>query len=306
MNEKNKIFSKLLTIEEMFDLYERIGNSLITRADIESQQYNYESMSNSISLLSAIELITFEQGTYKKVQITGQEISKFANKVYTGLFIHFTDIFEFISNIDLLYDEYEAKFYTFRNYISLDLSGLIMILDGIGAIELRQKHIYINDKRILKPREKTKYKKQISIQDLKEQLIIFEVLGEEAEITAMEFEKKLLNENNINKMPERISIYDVNAGYDIVSYLTCQSTIPDKFIEVKSCADDSWRFYISKNELEVAKMKKDNYFLYLYNRNSNTFRVIRNPFSFFIDNIEKEKWAIESQVYQIHSIEKAF
>jgi len=37
----------------------------------------------------------------------------------------------------------------------------------------------------------------------------------------------------------------------------------DKFIEVKSCSDDRWIFFISRNELEVAKNKQDSY-LYLF------------------------------------------
>jgi len=47
----------------------------------------------------------------------------------------------------------------------------------------------------------------------------------------------------------------VNAGYDIQSFNDNKSIIIDKFIEVKSYEGTPY-FYWSKNEVEVAKLKK--------------------------------------------------
>jgi len=44
-----------------------------------------------------------------------------------------------------------------------------------------------------------------------------------------------------------------------------QSVLLDKFIEVKSYSGDPY-FYWSRNEVKVAETEKNNYFLYLVNR----------------------------------------
>lgn len=108
---------------------------------------------------------------------------------------------------------------------------------------------------------------------------------------------------HINKLPERISEYNVSAGYDIVSFVSIESLIPDKFIEVKSCSDERWIFYISKNELDVAKRKQDSYFLYLYNRKKRNFRIIQNPYKLLFESEEKDKWIMNPQIYQVKSLE---
>jgi hypothetical protein len=63
----------------------------------------------------------------------------------------------------------------------------------------------------------------------------------------------------------QFSHIDVSAGYDIASLKDQGSSIIDKFIEVKSYSGSPY-FYWSKNEIEVAKQERDNYFLYLINR----------------------------------------
>jgi len=63
-----------------------------------------------------------------------------------------------------------------------------------------------------------------------------------------------------------ISSLSASAGYDIKSYLSDDSIVLDKFIEVKSYSAEQ-KFYWSKNEIEVAKRERDNYFLYLVDIN---------------------------------------
>ncbi|NLK97034.1 MAG: DUF3883 domain-containing protein [Epulopiscium sp.] len=302
MSVNYKVFKKLLSIDELFELYSQIGDTILTHIDIENINKDKESKNNSIQLLIDTLLIAYdtESKVYYKKSVIHNKTS-FISDLYKVMLNLYKEAFSFINEVDIYYDENEVQYYTNRNFISLDLSGLLMLLNGMGFIKVKDKYIYFLDKSLLiNDRIKNKQRK-ISLLELKEQLDKQEQLGNEAEIVAIEFEKSILSLNNIDKVPEHVSLYDVSAGYDIVSYMASDSNVPDKFIEVKSCADESLQFYISRNELEAAKSKRNHYFLYLLNRKTNKFTVICDPYSVFFES-EEVNWAIESQVYKIHSI----
>ena len=306
MNEKNEVFKKLLPIKNLFALYQKLSETIITKIDLKNLNFDPISINNSIDLLCEVGMIQFdnEKNIFQKTIIENWELSDFSEILYAKLHSSYPDAFLFINQADLKYDEAEAKLYIKRNSVSLDLSGLLMLLDGIEKIHIRQNDIFILDKNLLDCRKDRKdhlfHHKTLA--ELKSQIEINEEYGVEAELAAMEFETKMLENMGVNKSPERISEYNTNAGYDIVSYMCMDSLNPDKFIEVKSCSDNRWIFYISKNELEVAKSKQDNYFLYLFNRQSRIFRIIQNPYNYFMDS-EKDQWTIEPQIYQIRSLE---
>ena len=306
MNEKNEVFKKLLPIKNLFALYQKLSETIITKIDLKNLNFDPISINNSIDLLCEVGMIQFdnEKNIFQKTIIENWELSDFSEILYAKLHSSYPDAFLFINQADLKYDEAEAKLYIKRNSVSLDLSGLLMLLDGIEKIHIRQNDIFILDKNLLDCRKDRKdhlfHHKTLA--ELKSQIEINEEYGVEAELAAMEFETKMLENMGVNKSPERISEYHTSAGYDIVSYMCMDSLNPDKFIEVKSCSDNRWIFYISKNELEVAKSKQDNYFLYLFNRQSRIFRIIQNPYNYFMDS-EKDQWTIEPQIYQIRSLE---
>ena len=307
MNEKSKIFRKLLPTNELFVIYQKLAETIITRVDVRSLGYDSIAVDNSISLLCDIGLIffnkndnIFQQTTLKKLEIT-----EFTEEFYLRLQNTYSDVFNFIDNAKLLFDEAEGKLYIKRNSVSLELSGLLMILDGLEKIKLTHNDIFILDKRLLNNRKEYHAKSfhYRSLEDLKDQLEKNEAYGVEAELAAMEYETVLLKKMGINKLPERISEYNTSAGYDIASFTDSESMIPDKFIEVKSCSDSTWTFYISKNEVETAKIKQDRYYLYLFNRKFQQFKIIKNPYSFFTNDCLTHQWAIESQIYKIKSLE---
>ena len=61
---------------------------------------------------------------------------------------------------------------------------------------------------------------------------------------------------------KQISVIDVSAGFDILSYEDETSTAYDKFIEVKSFYGNM-HFYWSENEIETAKLYEGRYYIYL-------------------------------------------
>jgi len=308
MNEKNEVFKKLLPIKDVYNLYTRLSDTLITRIDIQNLNHDCVAVNNTINMLCEIEVIQFDNDNKIYLRNTDGvlDFKLFTDVLYTRLKSTYKDAFSFTSYANIKYDEAEAKLYIKRNSVNLNLSGLLMLLDSMGKIKIKQNDIFIIDKNLLYLNKDnlSLSVRQRTLEDLKKQLALNEIYGEEAELEALEYEKFVLTNDGINNVPERISEYHVDAGYDIVSYMCINSNIPDKFIEVKSCANDNWMFFISVNELEVAKNKQNNYFLYLFNRETKMFRIIQNPYNTLVESDQDELWAIEPQVYQIKSLEK--
>ena len=130
-------------------------------------------------------------------------------------------------------------------------------------------------------------------------------LGLEAEKFALLFEVKNRKKHPNNNKIKIISNDDVTAGYDILSYLSDKSIILDKYIEVKSYTGNKPYFYWSKNEVETAKIEKENYFLYLVNRDQ--FKnpdyspiMISDPYSQVFESLE---WDMECESYYLKKLE---
>ena len=308
MNEKNDVFKRVLTVPQLFAVYQSLSKTIISKIDVKSLGFDAIAVENSIKLLREVELVKYdeEKDCFEKLENKSLDYDAFKEALYAKLQVTYIDALLSINQADLKYDEVRSMLYIKRNSIGLDLSGLLVLLEGVDKIEVRQNDVFILNKSLLDLRVKnnsiSRYHK--SLEELKEQLDLNEKYGIDAELEAVKYEVCLLKKENINKTPERISEFHTNAGYDIVSYMYPESSIPDKFIEVKSCVDDNWLFYLSRNELEVARIKQDNYYLYLYSRKNREFRIIHNPYNYLKNGVEEELWIMEPQVYKVRSIEK--
>jgi len=85
-----------------------------------------------------------------------------------------------------------------------------------------------------------------------------------------------------------------------LSFNSDGSKIPDRFIEVKSCSDKP-SFFWSRNEIEIAKKNKNNYYLYLVNRNkiheeAYSPEIIKNPYE---SVLMSNDWIKEPEKYHI-------
>ena len=123
--------------------------------------------------------------------------------------------------------------------------------------------------------------------------------GEAAEVFVLELEREKFKNHILSIGIEQISKIDAGAGYDISSLQSDKSTTIDKFIEVKSYSESPY-FYWSRNEVRVAEIEKNNYFLYLVNRdemNNIDYSpiIIQNPFENVFDN---EEWGKEPQSWK--------
>ncbi len=120
------------------------------------------------------------------------------------------------------------------------------------------------------------YEQFLQIQEIKNKY------GTEAEKFVLEYERSRLISHPDCKKVKIISNIDVGAGFDIISFNNKSSRVFDRFIEVKSYSEDL-QFYWSRNEVRVAEVKNEHYFLYLVNRNhleddGYSPTMIQNPY----------------------------
>lgn len=142
----------------------------------------------------------------------------------------------------------------------------------------------------------TEKERMISLQELQEIHALQSMAGAKAEKFVLKFERRRLALRGDLSNLRIISDYNVSAGYDIVSYNSVSSVKIDRFIEVKSFISAKPQFYWSKNEIAVSKRYRDNYFIYLVDRNQiDTYGyepiIIQNPSKNVLDNGE---WLISS------------
>lgn len=142
-----------------------------------------------------------------------------------------------------------------------------------------------------------------SLEQLKKQLREKEIQGEISEQFVLDYERKRLGVSDKNNKIKRISIIDVSAGFDILSFNNNQSKDYDRFIEVKSY-NGVEHFYWSENEIEKAKLYDDKYYIYLVNFQELKTPgyepvIINNPYkNIFID----DSWVKEPTSYFIKHI----
>lgn len=89
--------------------------------------------------------------------------------------------------------------------------------------------------------------------------------GAAAEEWVVEFERHRLREHPLREQVRRISIDDVAAGYDVLSFASPTSLQHDLFIEVKSHGSTKL-FHWSRNEIATAREFGEAYALYLVDR----------------------------------------
>ena len=123
------------------------------------------------------------------------------------------------------------------------------------------------------------------------------------------YKKKSLNSITFKRLNKKKDInwvaeYIVNAGYDIASYNSEEDTFLNRFIEVKSFEGEKPYFFWSKNEFRESKIRKNQYWLYLVNRNKindNDYypTMINNPFENILQN---DDWKKSIENYKIQQI----
>lgn len=267
------------------------------------------SASYMLSYCLAFGWVLYEDGKYflsKKMTSGINDKTKVNNQLIEDSIIILFDVH--LINPDMFVYDADSDRIRFRNELfPLEYSAIRNTLISQGLFEvnrtLRRTFLYLAEEytNIVGIHIK-KQKKKLSLEQLKKKLEKNAAIGELAEQFVLEFERKRLPDDMINKI-RIISSIDVSAGYDIVSYETSSSTEIDRFIEVKA-VNHELGFFWSENEYEVAKLKGTRYYLYLVNlekiRKENYEPImICNP----VNSIMKsENWLVETQTYHVRYV----
>lgn len=251
------------------------------------------------------EIVYFDKGISGFLNSKEQMTDKFIEYLFIALkndeYFHNIFCSEHLS-YDIIYKSLQIKNaafgFKFSNFkqLLIDFGALQKHpVDNIYNLILNSRYKKLFDKTIL-PEIK---KRKIGIDEFRKSLEKKQINGEEAEIFVLNFENKRLNNN---KDIEWIAEFIVNEGYDIASYNLENDTEYNRFIEVKSYKGDIPYFFWSRNEVKVAKLKKDKYFLYLIDRermNNNDYEplIIQNPYTRILKNenwyADVDKWLVK-------------
>lgn len=205
------------------------------------------------------------------------------------------------------YDHVKHR-YKFKNeQLPLSLANVRNLLVNLGFFELdRQPNItkfFINTTYEPFLAEHCKRKKRLfSLEQLQATLEKDCEVGEFAEAFVYEFEKKRISNPALGNKIKVISDIDVCAGYDILSFSSSSSRNYDRFIEVKALSSKG--FFWSRNEIEVAKLRSIEYFLYLVDLTQvedplYVPEMIQNPFEEIFTSID---WLVEAQSFHIRNV----
>lgn len=110
--------------------------------------------------------------------------------------------------------------------------------------------------------------------------------GQNAEKWVVNFERKRLSGHQFVKSIQAISDGDAAAGFDVLSFESLRSLLHDRFVEVKSYAEE-YSFYWSAEEMAVSKRLGSRYWIYLVDRSRISDphyapEMISDPYSFFV------------------------
>ena len=147
-------------------------------------------------------------------------------------------------------------------------------------------------------------RKRVSLEQLRKALEHEQEVGDAGEEFVANFERNRLSPEKA-LMVMRVSQVDVAAGYDIVSFNDDNSVGIDRFIEVKTFIGAK-HFHWSANEIDVAKLRRELYYLCLvdYNRISEPGyepEFIRNPYEMVYDS---SSWLREPDSYTFTPVDR--
>lgn len=299
MSSDPNIFDCLLDPSEIFVLYQKLGSVLKNDRDLANEQIRGQALHNTMKLLQQTSIIQKSEEGYTKL-IKDQTPDSFFSTLIAAIKNTYAEEVAIITNCNKHYDEIKSQFFIYVNDIPLKYMGLAMLMEQTGEFDRIQNREYFIG--IENYRDYIKKKPIISIDELQKKLRRNIEVGEQAEKFALEYEANRLKQSGINKEPLSVSSVDVMAGYDMVSYESKSSKIYDRFIEVKAVSNIG--FFWSKNEVETAKIKAENYYLYLVdlskiNDIDYAPEMIRNPAENIID---AEGWYVEAQSYRVKHI----
>ena len=277
LNKPNVNFGDKKSIDKIIDILSRSGSVPV------SDFLEINVPLGSIYLLAQLGILKKEgKGKSERVSLAQKNIHlEMPFALYQSLFNNLKKeslLHKFLTEQNLFLKE--DRIFFKNNFMLLRFSpirNLLLNFDFFLKDDLIPSHFYINPdlqvwfrENIIPAIESFRLSKRPLSQLIKQQKHQ-ESVGAQAEEFVLQYEREQRkNHPNVNNI-KIVSTSDAGAGYDIESYKDDDSLWLDKFIEVKSYTETSHfhcHFYWSKNEIEAAKNKRDQYYIYLVDRNS--------------------------------------
>lgn len=213
--------------------------------------------------------------------------------------VYRTDLFSYFNQFKLADGEIEyqpdtlqrSKFSNIRNFLME--SGIINYDADLDRYVVAPQHINLYAKASEAASSYTPYK-------LKQKLQNTDKVGLAAEKAVLKYEKERLGPE-LDRYIRHISIKNVSAGYDIKSVTQTESKeLEPRYIEVKAVSQNLYKFFWTSNEMRVAEILRENYYLYLLpvaghlSFSLPDIKIIPDPFSEIIQL--SNSWDIETNV----------
>jgi hypothetical protein len=130
--------------------------------------------------------------------------------------------------------------------------------------------------------------------------------GEETEEWLLRRERVRLSSHPLVDQVVRLSIEDVSAGFDIISFSTPTAVVHDHFIEVKSFSGRR-RFFWTRNEIEAARRLGEAYQLCLVDRNrllddGYVPEMISGPYAALIET-DDNGWSVSPTTFECIAVD---
>ena len=211
---------------------------------------------------------------------------------------------DIISFDTITYDIQIDRFWIAKKCIKLKYAFLRNLFIIFNLFEKRTSSSYfISGSLVQRLRPSIHQKRKVSQKELIAQIEQNAVQGEAGELFVLSYERNRLKLRNDLDLIKQVSIFDVKAGYDVISFDSNTSEHLDRLIEVKTYVGKP-HFHWSSNELNVAKLKGNQYYLYLISYNDmKTIGyepiIIKNPVKFFEENTN---WHFSIDGYLVNMI----
>ena len=295
-----KVFDKI-KLSQLHTLCNTLADTQVRHVSNIKRQYleNALSFDETLSLLENLKIVknnSDELFPSKTFPVTHDSIDDFKKKFLPVLFSANGEVSEqlrkFLLNFQTDRDKTFFKATEIQKIKFSDTRNLLLELEFISASSDNTTYFVNPDYADLFIKQFSRRK--LSPETLKRKQAENDSIGLTAEKAIIEYEVMRLT--NISLVPSEIehtSQENVLAGYDIKSFennLDSNSKRIDRYIEVKAVSIQDFKFYWSRNEMEIAKVFGEKYYLYLLPVvSNNTFdfeklMIIDNPFKNIYSN----------------------
>jgi hypothetical protein len=249
----------------------------------------------TLLLLEEMGYITVDGDNIQIVSISNNyETEEEFTTYFSGALVDYLLEEEVISLESLKYNCYEDCFILARNGIKYKHASYRNLLLSLGVLRKREDGAFIFEKKIdtiieIAPAKNKKKSEQSLLEELEQQRLE----GFAGEQFVIRFEQNRLVGHPLIRKIKQISVVDVAAGFDIMSFNDISSSKLDRFIEVKTFKGNP-HFHLSANEIRISNLRADHYYLYLVDYNKISEQdyepiIIQNPSEYFDGN---DDWII--------------